>query len=154
MVPVPAIFTRGRWECRDFKEVTSVESQILDFVEKQHALATVTPITVIPIPLSNAIDSVPIAQKNVIIPTSSTAINPASITTSTIYESGASFMDNAGISATVTSANIVAIDNKIEQAMVFFGFFFNIKKMHLRIKKKVKTNFFIKIFKLFSFLNF
>jgi hypothetical protein len=30
-VPVPAIFTRGRWECSDFKEANGPESQILEF---------------------------------------------------------------------------------------------------------------------------
>jgi hypothetical protein len=37
VVPVPAIFTRGRWECRDYKETNPTDSQILDFTtEKQH----------------------------------------------------------------------------------------------------------------------
>lgn len=126
VVPVPAIFTRGRWECRDFKEVASVENQILGFVEKQQLAAAVSAAAttaVIPIPVSQSIDNnnIPIAQKIVILPaTNNAGINPALVATNTIYENGGISMNNNNMDNTsiLTSANVVAIDNKIEQAMV------------------------------------
>ena len=129
VVPVPAIFTRGRWECRDFKEVTSVENQILEFVEKQQAIAasnvsTSTVIPVIPIPVvSTTISEATIPQKIVILPNTTGNNTPSLVTTNTVYNTNdngiTNTIDNSSISSTntITNGNIVAIDNKIEQAM-------------------------------------
>lgn len=86
--------------------------------------------TVIPIPVSQSIDNnnVSIPQKIVILPaTNNAAINPALIATNTVYENGAIFTNNNNMDNTsiLTPANVVAIDNKIEQAMVRYNFFLN-----------------------------
>ncbi|KAI1724330.1 TSC-22/dip/bun family domain-containing protein [Ditylenchus destructor] len=125
VVPVPAIFTRGRWECRDFKEPTSVESQILEFVEKNPSSTNAAPEVPTTLPLAGVNPRSAIFAElptRIVLPDSSTA----SVSTMTGNTESGSHMQNpphateSGASNTMgqsSAGNIVAIDNKIEQAM-------------------------------------
>ncbi|KAI1716438.1 TSC-22/dip/bun family domain-containing protein [Ditylenchus destructor] len=125
VVPVPAIFTRGRWECRDFKEPTSVENQILEFVEKNPSSTNAASEVPSTLPLAG------INPRSAILAELPTRIvshdsSTASVSTMTgSMDSGAhlqnpSHATESSASNTMGQAgagNIVAIDNKIEQAM-------------------------------------
>lgn len=55
VVPVPAVFTRGRWECCDFREANGPDNQILEFTPiDKHTNNGGHTVPAIPTPIVNA----------------------------------------------------------------------------------------------------
>uniref|UniRef100_A0A915DAL9 TSC22 domain family protein 1 n=1 Tax=Ditylenchus dipsaci TaxID=166011 RepID=A0A915DAL9_9BILA len=146
VVPVPAIFTRGRWECRDFKEA-AVDSQILEFIDKHAASYAAdheqhnTPSTLpfVAVPNNNTqqqqkqiiLTGLPAGPASIILPDISSpstvpatligGVNDGLVAAATAGNPPSQFSDSSNtpssVVASMTGTSNVAIDNKIEQAM-------------------------------------
>jgi len=146
VVPVPAIFTRGRWECRDYKESGAVDNQILDFTDKQQHNSNSSSNLVGNVADSTGVNTAPSAFQLAGVPSTVNGggvnfiIGGSGASNSNVSEAGtqpsdflspstssmphahsvsmpnAAAASSADGSAAVVS-NVVAIDNKIEQAM-------------------------------------
>jgi len=125
VVPVPAIFTRGRWECRDFKEATSVESQILEFVDKHPStLISASTDAEHNTPTTYHLPLVGENTRNIILtglpsPSSSvsTMIGNNDTGSGQTNATAVQTTDGNTVVVSMSGTNNVAIDNKIEQAM-------------------------------------
>jgi len=134
VVPVPAIFTRGRWECRDFKDIATNEHQILDFTDKHASSAaqltspttpSTTPLTGIGAGVNFTVGASDHGTSDIL--NSTDSLSPSSMVTMVGESSNNGYAPPsatnslpAGVGMGESSSgigNVVAIDNKIEQAM-------------------------------------